>query len=305
MAEKKTADPGLLFYLSGETPEADYAKGEKQPTHFEKVELVSGGVDKGKYLQCDNHQLIAYRAPGNIYAERGTLSFFWRSRIPMGFTPFPVFRVSFADHASWDQVFLRIDYNGQQQGFDAFVTDVNSTRIRVSSTMHPALKQMEWVHIAFAWDENVGVKLYLNGVLAEYRLDRRVLFAALDQFGPHSRIIANWGVQSSYNFVRGGDLDEVRIYDRMLSDENIAALSKLQPLENVPCAERSLDCPVVRAEWNKRYGWDKPEAQPNYYEGSVSARKVMPKDAFEHGLWSYKTMDGIRETAWPNMFNRS
>ncbi|MBQ6036000.1 MAG: hypothetical protein IJL43_01700 [Lachnospiraceae bacterium] len=305
MAEKKTVDEGLLFYLSGQTPEADFAKGEKEPTHFEKVELLPGGVNKGKYLKCDNHQLIAYRAPGNIYAERGTIAFFWRSRIPMGFTPFPVFRVSFADHSSWDQVFLRIDYNGQQQGFDAFVTDINSARLRVTTTMHPALQQMEWVHIAFAWDETVGVKLYLNGILAEQRFDKRVFYAALDQFGPHSRIIANWGVQSSYNFVRGGDLDEVRIYDRMLSDENMAELAACKPLTNVPAVCRSLDCPEVRNEWNQRYGWNKAAGQPQYYEGNVSARKVMPKDAFEHGLWSYKSMDGIRETVWPNMFNRS
>ena len=49
--------------------------------------------------------------------------------------------------------------------------------------------------------------------------------AALDQFGPHSRIIAPTGVESSYNYDRGGDIDELRIYDRMLSDDNIASLA--------------------------------------------------------------------------------
>ena len=42
--------------------------------------------------------------------------------------------------------------------------------------------------------------------------------AALDQFGPHSRIIGPTGVESSYSYDRGGDLDELRIYDRALSD---------------------------------------------------------------------------------------
>jgi len=37
-------------------------------------------------------------------------------------TAFPIFRVGYADHSSWDQNWLRIDYNGH--GFDAFVTDV-------------------------------------------------------------------------------------------------------------------------------------------------------------------------------------
>ena len=48
-------------------------------------------------------------------------------------TEFPVFRVGYADHSSWDMVWLRIDYNGH--GFDAFVTDVNLGRTRVSYTM--------------------------------------------------------------------------------------------------------------------------------------------------------------------------
>jgi hypothetical protein len=86
----------------------------------------------GKGLQCEDDQLLAWRAPGNIYAERGTLSFFWRSRYPVGPTPFPIFRVSFADHSSWDGVWLRIDWSGE--GYEAFITDINLSRARVAFT---------------------------------------------------------------------------------------------------------------------------------------------------------------------------
>ena len=78
--------------------------------------------------------MLSYWAPGNIYAQRGTLSFYWRSREPVGKTEFPVFRVGYGDHSSWDMVWLRIDYNGKP-GFDAFVTDVNLGRTRVSHAM--------------------------------------------------------------------------------------------------------------------------------------------------------------------------
>ena len=76
---------------------------------------------------------VAWNAPGNIRAERGTLSFFWRSRTPVGAAPFNIFRVGFADHSSWDMAFARIDWNGH--GFDAFVTDANLSRLRVSWRM--------------------------------------------------------------------------------------------------------------------------------------------------------------------------
>jgi len=105
--------------------------------------------------------------PGNIYSQRGTLSFDWRSRTPVGKTEFPIFRVGYGDHSSWDMVWLRIDYNGH--GFDAFVTDVNLGRTRVSYTMPNFPEPDEWVHLSLAWDETTGIKFYVNGKLAGKR----------------------------------------------------------------------------------------------------------------------------------------
>jgi hypothetical protein len=92
-------------------------------------------------------------APGNIYAQRGTLSFYWRARDPVGTTPFPLFRVGYADHTSWDMAWLRIDWNGK--GFDAFVTDDNLARVRVSTTAAPP-KPDQWILVTFTWDEAKG-----------------------------------------------------------------------------------------------------------------------------------------------------
>ena len=65
--------------------------------------------------------------------------------------------------------------------------------------------------------------------------------AGLDQFGPHSRIIWPQGVESSYNYDRGGDIDELRIYDRVLSDDNIASLAKARDPAEHP-AGHALAC---------------------------------------------------------------
>src|SRR5262245_43553351 len=150
---------GLLFLLSGERGvRADYAaNGEPEPTFVRDVEVISDGA-RGQALSCAGTQLLAYRAPGNIYAERGTLAFSWRSRDPVGPTAFPIFRVAYSDHSSWDMVWLRIDYNGQR-GFDAFVTDVNLSRVRVSSNLARFPEPKRWAHLAFSWDETLGVRL--------------------------------------------------------------------------------------------------------------------------------------------------
>ncbi len=136
VAASASADNGLLFYLSGENgTTADFSAGGTPEPNFDfEVTRIPDGA-KGAALQCGDLQRLCWWAPGNIYAQRGTLSFFWRSRYPVGPTEFPIFRVGYADHSSWDMVLLRIDYNGH--GFDAFVTDASLARTRVSVTVQP------------------------------------------------------------------------------------------------------------------------------------------------------------------------
>ncbi|MGC4074618.1 MAG: hypothetical protein QM760_19380 [Nibricoccus sp.] len=202
----RTAEAGLLFYLSGDRgTTADFAANSRAEPNFVKdVNIIADGV-KGAALRCEHTQRLSWWAPGNIYAQRGTLSFFWRAREPVGPTEFPIFRVGYGDHSSWDMVWLRIDYNGH--GFDAFVTDINLSRTRVSVKIDPFFRPDEWIHLALSWDETSGIRFYVNGKLAaEKTLDASTRYdAQLDQFGPHSRIISPYQVQSDYNFVRGGD----------------------------------------------------------------------------------------------------
>ena len=299
------AEPGLLFYLSGDHQfEADFASGDPKPTFLRDVRVIPEGA-KGAGFECANTQLMAYKAPGNIYSERGTLSFSWRSRYPVGPTPFPIFRVGYADHSSWDMVWLRIDYNGQG-GFDAFVTDINLARIRVSYRLPQFPKPNEWVHLALAWDETRGIRFYVNGQLAAKQETQAVLYAGLDQFGPHSRIISPMQVQSAYNFIRGGDIDEIRIYDRMLSDANVASLAKAEVPSQVPTLTRDLSTREWRNEWWLRYGWNRSGDLPPYLTNAqTSVRKVEIHDVYDLKRWWWKATDGIRETTWPGVYNRS
>jgi hypothetical protein len=311
-------EPGLLFYLSGDHGfSADFAAGGNPAPNFQSdVQILTGGA-KGSYIQCGNNQLLSYWAPGNIYAQRGTLSFYWRSRDPVDQTEFPVFRVGYADHSSWDQVWLRIDYNGH--GFDAFVTDINLGRTRVSFSMPDFPKPNEWVHLALAWDETSGIRFYVNGKLAGQKAATGMFDAGLDQFGPHSRIIGPTGVESSYNFDRGGDIDELRIYDRALSDDNIATLAKGEVPQSIPPVTRSIavaPAPVAekssvpveswQQEWRHRYGWNRAGDIPAPLESQyTTVRKVEIHDVYDLKRWWWRATDGIRETTWPGVYNRS
>jgi Concanavalin A-like lectin/glucanases superfamily len=304
-ATELTKEPGLLFYLSGDHGfNADYAAGgDPKPNFLKDVKILPGGV-KGSYLQCGDNQLLSYWAPGNIYSQRGTLSFDWRSREPVGKTEFPIFRVGYGDHSSWDMVWLRIDYNGH--GFDAFVTDINLGRTRVSYTMPDFPKPDQWVHLALAWDETTGIRFYVNGKLAGEKAATGMFDAALDQFGPHSRLIAPTGVESSYNYDRGGDIDELRIYDRMLSDDNIVSLAKGEIPQSIPPITRNIETKDWQQEWWFHYGWNRPGDIPTPLDSPfTTVRKVEIHDVYDLKRWWWKATDGIRETTWPGVYNRS
>ncbi len=297
--------PGLLFHLSGEHGfRADVAaNGKPEPNFVKDVKVMAGGVS-GNYLQCGDNQLLAYWAPGNIFAQRGTLSFFWRSQTPVDATEFPVFRVGYGDHSSWDMTWLRIDYNGH--GFDAFVTDVGLQRTRVSVPVPNFPKADEWIHLALAWDETSGIRFYVNGKLAATKAATGLFDTALDQFGPHSRIIAPSGVESSYNYDRGGDLDELRIYDHMLSDGDIAALARNEKPQEMAAAVKQAPDAERQKEWLQRFGWDRKGDAPKLLPAQATiVRKVEIHDVYDLKRWWWKGTDGIRETTWPGVYNRS
>lgn len=302
-AAAETAQPGLLFHMSADkSPTADFAKGEAVPNFLYGAKVVPTGV-KGGALQTENDNVLSWLAPGNIYAQRGTLSFFWRSRTPVGRAPFVLFRVGYADHTSWDMVWLRIDYNGH--GFDAFVTDANLARTRVSFKLDQLPAPDAWTHIAFSWDENVGVRLYVNGKEAARQDIKAVYDAGLDQFGTAARAVSPHQVMSRYNFMRGSDYDELKIYDHMLSPAEIAALSENETPETTAFVP-SLADPAVKAEWNLRYGWNRPGDGPAALTAPVTAiRKVEFSDAKDIKEFMYKATDGIAETTWPGVYNRS
>jgi hypothetical protein len=299
-------ESGLLFYLSGNKNfDADFAAGGQfSPNFLKDVTVISDGAP-GKGFRAEDSQLMTYWAPGNIYAQRGTLSFYWRSRYPVGPTPFPLFRVGYADHSSWDMVWLRIDYNGS--GFDAFVTDIGLSRTRVSYSMDKFPGPEEWIHIALSWDETEGIRFYVNGKPVAVRIGTANVYdTGLDQFGPHSRIISPYQVQSAYSFMRGGDIDELRIYDRMLPDEDIAGLASGKDIKILPPLKRDLDERRWRDEWWTRNGWNLPNLPPPLLPSSAtSVRKVEIHDTYDIKRWYWKANDGIRETTWPGVYNMS
>ena len=286
----------LLFRVSADQGfVADQAQGDAVPNFQDKVSLVDDGAH-GRAIRWEDDGVLSWNAPGNIRAERGTLSFFWRSRYAVGEAPFVIFRVGYADHSSWDMTWLRIDWNGH--GFDAFVTDANLARTRVSFRLENNPSPVQWQHIAFAWDEDQGVRLFLDGREVARAETTGDYDAALDQLGLAGRVMAPYQVQSRYNFLRGSDVDEIRVYDRMLDADGVAALARNAEPRADDAATAS-----QRAWWH-RYGWE-GAPPPALAAATTTIRKIEFADAKDKKQWMWKGTDGIAETTWPGVYNRS
>jgi hypothetical protein len=297
LATPATAQDGLLFRVSADKDlTADKASGDPVPNFRSAVTVTPDGAIGGAARWADEGY-VAWKAAGNMIAQRGTLAFFWRAREPVTEAPFVIFRAGFADHTSWDMAFLRIDWNGH--GFDAFVTDANLSRLRVSWRMPASPSPEQWQHIAFAWDETVGVRLFVDGKEVAKLEQKADLDSGLDQFGMAGRVISPHQVQSRYSFMRGSDLDEIRVYDRMLRSADVAALAgKAEP------ALAPVDTAAQRSAWLHRYGWDK-STPPILVAPVTSVRRIEFADARDLKQWMYKGVDGIAETTWPGVYNRS
>ncbi len=71
-----------------------------------------------------------------------------------------------------------------------------------------------------------------------------------------------------------------------------------------PTLQRSLDDGATRAAWALRYGWAK--ALPPYLASAATRiRKVEFTDARDIKELMWKGSDGVRETTWPGVYNRS
>ena len=304
LANAAAAPGGLLVYASGDRgTTADVAAGAAEPNFQSGVRVVPDGHSGGA-LQWPDDGYVAWPAPGNILAQRGTLAFWWRPRTPVGEAPFVIFRVGYADHSSWDMAYLRIDWNGH--GFDAFVTDANLARVRVSFRLPAQPAPDAWLHLAFGWDEAAGVRLYVDGREVARQVTRADLDAGLDQFGLAARIIAPHQVQSRYNFTRGSDIDELRIYDHLCAAAEVAAIAAADgaAVAAPGTAPAFVQSGFDRQAWLHRFGWERA-SPPALTDASTRIRKVEFADARDLKQWMWKGIDGIDETTWPGVYNRS
>ena len=213
-----------------------------------------------------------------------------------------IFRVGFADHTSWDMAWLRIDWNGH--GFDAFVTDANLARTRVSFNMPASCRRpTNGTHLAFAWDETVGVRLFVDGKRGRAQATARPIST------PGSTSSASPAASSRRTRCRA-------------ATTSCAAATSTRSASTTACSTPAAVAALARKRGAQQAaGPDAAAAEPRRRGCTATAgtaparrlltapvtriRKVEFADAKDLKEWMWKGVDGIAETTWPGVYNRS
>ncbi|MCA1964449.1 MAG: DUF1549 domain-containing protein, partial [Prosthecobacter sp.] len=137
-------------------------------------------------------------------------------------------------------ILARMDEKGGYRGWDLFQSDrsyavhiINNwpeDALKVS-TAKPSIRPGVWQHVFVTYDGSgkaQGIKLFIDGVDTPLKIETNTLKGSIRTPTP-TRI----GQRSHVQLFHDGGVQDVRIYDRKLSPNEVAAISKVGPLREI------------------------------------------------------------------------
>ncbi len=277
MAAGGARQDGLLFRASLDSAlAADFAAGDSRPLVSQDVHLADSAA------AIPRTAVLAYDAHANLYAEQGSLSFWWRPGEPPDPVGFPVFMSFYEQDSTWSCDFLRVNWDGRR-----LVARLRDRNLAFHNAEGPVAlpRTGRWMHIAVTWAESAGLVLYLDGAPAGRAPGPLALDARLTFFGFLLRgTPPQWAGALS-----PGSIDEVRIYRAPLEPGDIQRLAHRHDPRQSPA--------LPPPRWAQRFGWHEASGVP---AGSkLKVRRLAIRDARVFGKLWMKGADGKRETLWP------
>jgi hypothetical protein len=236
---------------------ADQSVGDETPLTSQSAKVIREGKKSGA-LSLEIGSILTYDAPGNVYAERGTLGLWWKLDEPLGRTPFPIVLVSQLRPGSSEYDFIRLLWTGEDLRLQVYDRDGKSHEIvSVSKT---ELVSGRWFHLAFTWDELEGLRLYVDGHESGRLAGELHLPHPLDQVGIHTSKVTPQALAGNERKVF---IDELRIYSTALTPAAVESLSGLGSgrAEAVPSVS-SLNPELWNQHWKTRFRWENIKSLP-------------------------------------------
>lgn len=198
---------GLLLYLPFDGfLEAQYARGDENATVEGELKFEKGM--KGQAVLIGEDIILNYARADNFNAEKGTVMMWvrpnWASS-SMGSSDNRT--LFFIDRVT------KIYYSGYTKGYNAMCRKENGDDFVIGSTENTLFEKGTWHHFAFTWDNSKGLKVYLNGILAN---EVSISWKPCPSPGAYISIGSGGGLGNIDAII-----DELYIYERVLADSEI------------------------------------------------------------------------------------
>src|SRR5581483_1254513 len=181
--------------------------GRAEPWVFKGAELVPGKFGKAARVKAG---ALIYAADRNLQAGRGTLAF-W-CKVPELPGPHDVQRLIFVQCKERGYWTCLATMEWQESVFRAKVFDFYHGHGWDDLDGLKSFKPEQWHHLALVWDQAHGSKFFLNGKLLGSTWGMQAWW---DRPTPHA-------IHLCYP---GADYDELCVYERPLSDKQVADLA--------------------------------------------------------------------------------
>lgn len=210
---------GLLFYAPMDGSETAVI-GNGKPVRQEKLQLVPGKF--GQAVRLEGGAKLAYPGKGNIDLFRGSAAMWVRKDRP--WSEKRSYRILKAVAGkSWNE---NAFYIGGTRWDELSVAQHDRDRKRnlVLSPNKISYPAGEWQHLAVTWN-GPEIRVYMNGQEISYKTPPNPMREAPE--GVPYRI--EIGSETGDSEVLNGEIDELRIYNRALTPEEIGVLFRHVP----------------------------------------------------------------------------
>jgi len=265
----------------------DQAVGDESPLANQNLKVVREGKKGGAAL-LEIGSVLSYDAPGNVYAERGTVGLWWKLDEPLGRTPFSIVRISQTAQSNPEYSFIHLFWSGEDLRLRIY--DREGSLHEVVSVSKTELVSGRWFHLAFTWDEMEGLRLFVDGVESGRKLGELHLPRDLDQLGIHAAVVTP---QSTRGNERRVYIDELRVFSSVLTEIAIQSLSELG-------SGRAGAMPSIAAQnpdawnqhWKARFGWTDGKPVPRLGVSAVllPTGKTGPQKPPPHSRLSFRLL---------------
>lgn len=265
---------------------AEKANGRAAPILSEQVSIQSD-TDGMRYATLKRGAKFTYDATGNLYAERGTLAFFWRLKEK----PVPEFYVLKVSTAEWHwwTIFLVLRQNGKQMQI------IDRNRKKTTLNTIAKVERNRWYHIVFSWDPIRGVAVYVDGKKTGEDSTTFFTCVELDQIGLGCMTHPSY---DAYGSEREMDFREIRTYAQALTEEQVFALS----VGKEPQGKTE----VFSTDTLEQYSWQDTSHLPSVVldpaSPAMEIRSISFRDA-QDGKFVYTATDGKQGTIWPKDYH--